>query len=510
VGARPRLVELLASVSLATDLGTGQPMEHALRTCLLATRAAEVLGVPDAEQWTIASTALLRFLGCTASASETASMAGGDDIAFNAAMAPVVMADDREALPHLLRHLGAGLPLARRAGRIAAAMTDPGSKARTLSAHCEVGARLAARMGLPDAVVDAVGHGYERWDGRGLPDGLAGEEIPLAVRLAVVARDVDLCRPMDWDATSAVLTRRRGDAYDPGVVDLFLAGGRAWLEELEEIDPWTAVLAGTPGGEVDDDRLDDVLGAFGDFADLKSPWFAGHSRAVADLAGAAAAGAGLGPGEANRARRAGLVHDIGIVGVAAGIWNRPGALTAEGWERVRLHPYLTERILARCPALAPLAVDAGAHHERLDGSGYVRGPVDPSPVGQLVATADVYCALREARPHRPAFDATGAADLLTAEADAGRLGRAAVHAVLAAAGVAPAPVRIVRPAGLTEREVDVLRLIARGRSNKEVAAELRISPKTVGTHVEHIYTKAGVTSRAAATVFAMEEGPLRR
>jgi HD-GYP domain-containing protein (c-di-GMP phosphodiesterase class II)/DNA-binding CsgD family transcriptional regulator len=339
---------------------------------------------------------------------------------------------------------------------------------------------------------------------------LAGEEIPLAVRVAVVARDVDLRCAGGWDQVRAVLVSRRGRAYDPQVVDAFLGSGREWLNELEHVDPWEAVVGADSGGEVDADRLDDVLNAFADFADLKSPWFAGHSRSVADLAGAAAAAAGFAPDEVVRARRAGLVHDLGTVGVPAGVWNRTGPLTSEGWERVRLHPHLTERILARCPALTDLAVDAGAHHERLDGSGYHRGITQTSRTAHFVAAADVYCALREARPHRVACDAVEAARVLAAEADAMRLGRAAVDAVLATAGHTRSVPQIPRPAGLTEREVDVLRLIARGSSNKEAARALGISAKTVGTHVEHIYTKVGVTSRAGATVFAMEHDLLRR
>jgi HD-GYP domain-containing protein (c-di-GMP phosphodiesterase class II) len=305
-----------------------------------------------------------------------------------------------------------------------------------------------------------------------------------------------------------VLTRRRGRAYDPEVVDAFLAGGRAWLDELERVDPWDAVVTAETN-EVEHDRLDDVLVAFADFADLKSPWFTGHSRAVADLTADAATAAGFAPNDVMRARRAALVHDLGIVGVPTGVWNRVGPLTADGWERVRLHPHLTERILARCPGLAELAVDAGAHHERIDGSGYHRGTADLTPVAQLVAAADVYCALCEPRPHRPAFDRAAAATMLAAEADAGRLGRAAVDAVLAASGHDRSVPHVQRPAGLTEREVDVLRLIARGRSNKEVAGELGISAKTVGTHIEHIYAKAGVTTRAGATVFAMEHDLVR-
>jgi HD-GYP domain-containing protein (c-di-GMP phosphodiesterase class II) len=512
MGARLRLIELTAALSLATDAGTGQPFEHALRTGLLAVRVSDALGLTAPEKSTVIYTTLLRFLGCTSDASDTAVLAGGDEIAFNAAMAPVVMADDRQALPHLLRHLGEDLPLGRRVGRIAAALSDPGGKARSLSSHCEVGARLATRIGLPAGVVDGVAHAYERWDGRGLPAGLAGDEIPLATRIAVVARDVDVTYGRSGVGdVRRVLEDRRGRAYDPTVAAAFLDGSETWLEEVDELDPWDAVLDAEPAPviEVDEARLDDVLAAFADFADLKSPWFIGHSRRVAELAATAALVCGLDAGDVSVARRAGLVHDLGIVGVPAGVWNRPGPLTREGWERVRTHPYVGERILGRCGPLGEVASAAGAHHERLDGSGYHRGTRDASVVAQLVAAADVYRALCEDRPHRAASGPEAAAQALAYEADGGRLGRTAVDAVLTAAGHAPTVPNVARPAGLTEREVDVLRLIARGRSNKEVAHELGISAKTVGTHVEHIYAKAGVTTRAGATLFAMEHDLIR-
>lgn len=507
-----RLIELTAALSLATDAGTGQPFEHALRTCVLAIRATDALGLSAADQSTVIYTTLLRFLGCTADASETAALVGGDEIAFNAAMAQVAMADDLEALPRLLRHVGPGLPLPRRLGRIAAALSDPGGKARSLSSHCEVGARLATRIGLPADVVRGVAHAYERWDGKGLPDGLAGDDIPLATRVAVVARDVDLAYSRGGaDDMRRTLEHRRGRAYDPTVVDPFLADGPGWLEALGQLDPWDSVLEAEPAPvvEADDDRLDAVLVAFADFADLKSPWFAGHSRAVSDLAAAAAPACGLDAADMRLVRLAGLVHDLGIVGVPAGVWNRAGPLTREGWERVRAHPFIGERILGRCGALGEIASVAGAHHERADGSGYHRGVRDTALIAQLVAAADVYQALREDRPHRRALDAEDAAQALAEEANRGRIASAATDAVLAAAGHVPAPPNVARPAGLTEREVDVLRLLARGRSNKEAAAALGISPKTVGTHVEHIYAKAGVTTRAGATLFAMEHDLMR-
>jgi hypothetical protein len=333
----------MAALSLATDVGTGQPLEHALRTCLLALQAGEASGLSAMDRSTVLYATLLRFLGCTSDASETAALAGGDEIAFNAAMAPVVMANDREAVPHLVRHLGEGLPLARRLGRIGAALADPGGKARSLSAHCEVGARLAARIGLPPDVTTAVAHGYERWDGKGLPDGLAGGEVPVAVRVAVVARDVDVWfAKAGWEATAEMIRRRRGFAYEPRVADVFVAHGFGWLEQLERLDPWDAVLAAEPApvAEIGTDQLDDVLVTFADFTDLKSPWFAGHSRAVSQLARAAAPACGL---DAEQVARAGLVHDLGVVGVPAGVWNRTGPLTSEGWERVRLHPQLGGR-----------------------------------------------------------------------------------------------------------------------------------------------------------------------
>jgi putative nucleotidyltransferase with HDIG domain len=509
---RLRLIELTSALSLATDAGTGQPFEHALRTCLLAARCGEALGLTRTDQSTVLYTTLLRFLGCTSDASATAVLAGGDEIAFNAVMAPVVMGDDRQALPHLLRHLGEDLPLRRRVGRIAAALSDPGGKARSLSSHCEVGARLAARIGLPTPVVLGVAHAYERWDGKGFPAGSTGDAIPLATRIAVVARDVDLtARTSGAGDVARILRGRRGRAYDPAVVDAFLADVDGWLDSLERVDPWDAVVNAEPApvAEVGEAELDDALRAFADFADLKSPWFVGHSRAVADLAGAAASACGLDASDVALARRAGLVHDLGIVAVPAGVWDRPGPLTREGWERARTHAYAGERILRRCGALGDIATIAGAHHERLDGSGYYRGVREASTVAQLVAVADVYRAMCEDRPHRRALSPDAAARSLAEDADAGRLDRGAVDAVLAVAGHGATRPNVSRPAGLTEREVDVLRLIARGRSNKDVARQLGISAKTDGTHVEHVYAKTGVTTRAGATLFAMEHDLIR-
>jgi HD-GYP domain-containing protein (c-di-GMP phosphodiesterase class II)/DNA-binding CsgD family transcriptional regulator len=504
------LAELTIALSLATDLGTGQPLEHGLRTCWLSLKAAEALGLADQGRSCVYHVALLRFLGCTSDASEAAVFAGGDDVAFNATFAPMLNAQPGESVWFLVRHLAADRPLRRRIGRVARALGDPGGGRRSLSAHCEAASRLASRLGMPASVCDSLAHAYERWDGKGFPDGLAGDEVPMAIRVVSAARDAELwARQAGWATAAEVLARRRGCAYDPAVVDALSGNGQAWLAGIGD-DPRAAVLDAEPAPvlTVDDSGIDGALGAVADFADLKSPFFLSHSTGVAVLAGEAATAAGLSGEDAATLQRAGLVHDVGKVGVASGIWNHPGPLSTDQWERVRLHSYLGERVLSRCRLLEPYTAIAARHHERADGSGYHRGLAgDQLGVGaRILAAADVYHALIEARPHRPALTPAAAATRLLDEVDGGRLGRAGVDAVLAVAGQASRPPHIDRPAGLTEREVEVLRLIARGQANKQVAATLGIAPKTVGRHIEHIYAKAGVTTRAGATLFAMEHG----
>jgi HD-GYP domain-containing protein (c-di-GMP phosphodiesterase class II) len=501
-----RLAELLASVSLATDLGTAQPLGHALRTCAIATRLAEAMGCRPDEVRTVHQFALLRFLGCTSDASETAAMFGGDDLAINAAMAPVVMGSGREMMGQFVRSVAPGQPWTRRVRMVARGLADPKGAERSLSTHCEVGAMLAERVGLAQSVVDALAHAYERWDGKGFPARLAGDAIPLAVRIVVVARDADLASALGADPRKW-MNRRTGRAYDPSVVDAFEQVGADVLSDLEGQDEWEAVLAAEPKpvSAIESKTLDALLAAFADFADLKSPWIRGHSRRVASLAEEAGRHGGLDDDACNGLRRAGLVHDLGRVAVENGIWDKPGPLTTTEWERVRLHPYYTERILARCSALAPLVEPASSHHERLDGSGYHRLlPAEAlSRADRILAAADVFAALTTDRPHRPAFTEAAAAQTLEAEAGS-KLDADAVACVLAAAGQRAALPPPARPADLTDREVEVLRLIARGRSNREVGEQLFISPKTVGRHVENVYAKINVSSRAAAALFAME------
>ena len=256
-----------------------------------------------------------------------------------------------------------------------------------------------------------------------------------------------------------------------------------------------------------DAQFDAACLAMADFADLKSPYSVGHSRAVSALAEEAARRYGLPKGDAVDLARAGLLHDIGQVGVPARIWLKAATFNDSDWEQVRLHTYYGERVLARPAALAHLGAIIGQHHERGDGTGYHRGARAEalSAQGKILAAADAYQNKIEARPHREALSAHAAADALRREVRDGRLDGDAVAAVLAAAGHS-VPKRKELIAGLTGREIDVLRAIARGQSTKLIARALAIAPKTVDNHTQSIFAKIGVNTRGGATLFAIEHG----
>ena len=381
-----------------------------------------------------------------------------------------------------------------------------------MATHAALGAQFAQRLGLDPAVCVAMRQAYEQWDGKGVPDHLAHERIGLPARLVQLAGPVEVfSRRHGFEATLNMARRNAGTQFDPTLVQLFCSSAADVLDGVDRAAQWDAVLdlEPQPGRQVDGPELDAVLEAMANLVDLKSPHLAGHSTGVANLAAEAARCAGMTTHEQGVLRRAGLIHDLGRLGVSAKIWDKQGELSATERDRVRLHPHLTDRMLSRIAALSEARSIAGRHHERLDGSGYPHGltAAGLTPSDRLLAAADVYHAMTEPRPHRPAFDDTTAADELRAEVRTGLLDGAAVSAVLRAAGHRVA-VRGAWPDGLTAREVDVLGLLARGRSNREIAGRLVLAPKTVSNHVEHIYAKLGVSSRAAATLYATRHGLL--
>ncbi len=499
----------MAALSLATDVGMGQPLEQALRTCLIALGLGERIGLHGEDLCDVYYVALLRFLGCTADAHEAAEMVGGDEIAMRAAIAPVLGGKPGEFVSHVMPRVGAGQGPVRRARLVAGMITSGQRRAREgVRAHCELGENLAQRLGLAAGVRAGLGAAFELWNGDGFPNGIAGEEIPLSARIVFLARDVEvLHRQGGTERATAAVRARRGVTYDPAVAEAFLASASEVLAGAEQTSPWKEVLDREPEPRpwVPEARMDAVLGVFADFTDLKSPFTGGHSREVAALAAGALAQ------EAVALRRAGLLHDVGRVSVPNGIWDKPGALTEGEWERVRLHPYYSERIVGRVQALAELATLTGMHHERLDGSGYHRGSSRgeiPFPA-RVLAAADTYQAMTQPRSYRQALTPERAAEEMNSMVRSGRLDREAVESVLTGAGHHVKPSTPMWTAGLSEREVEVLRLICRGGTKRQVASELSISPNTVDHHVRHIYEKAGVQTRAAVTLFALDHDLLK-
>jgi HD-GYP domain-containing protein (c-di-GMP phosphodiesterase class II) len=513
-GARLRLAELVAALSLATDLGTGRPIESGLRTSLLAITLGESLGLDEAALADLYFLVLLRYAGCTADAHLAAAIVG-DEIAFQAELQGLDPTHPVVFLRAILGRAGLGEPPAARLMTMARTLRFMLRDAVDMAAaHCEVAQNLAGRLGVAASVRQALGQVFERWDGRGRPARRKGEQIALPVRIAHLAGEAEVFyRIGGIEAAVAIARDRAGHAFDPELVERFCGTAPRLLAALDVTSPWEAVLDAEPGERprLSAEQLEVGTRVIADFVDLKSPYTAGHSSGVAALAATAAELHGLPDSDVVAIRQAGHLHDLGRVGVSAAIWTKPGPLSDDEWERVRLHPYHTERILARSASLARLGRIGALHHERLDGSGYHRGlPAALLPFeARLLAAADAYHAMTEPRPHRAALGPDAAAAELQQDVRVGRLDGDAVSAVLTAAGHRGRAIHRQRPAGLSDREVEILRLLARGLSNREMAGRLGISKVTVGHHVQHIYDKIGVSTRAAATLFAMQHDLLR-
>jgi HD-GYP domain-containing protein (c-di-GMP phosphodiesterase class II) len=506
-----RLAELLAALSLGIDLGFSQPMEHVLGQCRIALRLGDLIGLDQDDRQATYYAALLVNVGCHTDAHEQAHWFG-DDIAMKATKYEYEPFSARD-MAAMVRLLGSGgTPLHR--VRVAFDFALAGRKDidAMISGHARLARRLGKELQLAEAALDALGASYEMWNGKGYPGERAGSEIPIASRIVQIAEFMEVAhRTGGADAAIELAKRRAGKQFDPHIVEILCADADKVFHDLDDTEAWDAVLDAEPAlaRTLTPSECDDALAAISRFVDLKSPYTLGHSVAVAHLASGAAAAVGASPREITLVNRAALVARFGCLGVSNGIWDKTRSLSASDWERIRLHPYLTERMVQQSPSLAPVGQVAVQLRERLDGSGYPRAlsGASISQPARLLATADVYQAMLEPRPHRPAYAAADAANELRSEAHAGRLDGEIVEAVLGVAGHRVAR-RIEGPGGLTRREVEVLRLIARGCTNKDVAARLVISPKTAGTHIEHIYAKLGVSSRAEAGLFAVQHGLL--
>lgn len=505
-----RLADLLASVSLLSDFGFSLPPEESMRSTIIATSIARRLGLDEATVSDTFYTALLQHLGCTGFAPE-ASAVYGDEMVLNAAAARVDANDLGDVVNTLIRATARGRgPLDW--GRVVLSTLIGGERfgRSYATARCEVNRETARRLGLPDPVRRALHEAAESWNGGGGARGLRGEDISIAARIGVVSATVARFEAIGGAAAvTEVMRRRAGGELDPAICAAVTDHAADILAEARADDPRDVLLAAEPAPArlVSEAELPAVAAAIGDVADLKSTFTLGHAAAVAQLSDGAADRLRMDAAARWRLRVAAHLHDVGRVGISTAIWDRRGTLTTAEWEQVRLHPYHSERILARSAALASMAPIAGMHHERLDGSGYHRGSRgrDIPLEARVLAAADAFGAMTQERPHRPARQPDEAAAMLQRAAADGTLEPDAVEAVIGAAGIATRAVTLAAlPGGLSAREVEVLRLVARGLSNRQIAERIVVSPRTAEHHVQHIYTKIGVSSRAAAALFAME------
>jgi HD-GYP domain-containing protein (c-di-GMP phosphodiesterase class II) len=386
--------------------------------------------------------------------------------------------------------------------------------AQGATADCEVSSRVALRIGFDEATSKALLHAFARWDGQGVPHGVSGDDVVRPARIVHIASFAEL-RHRAGGANAAIeaVARGAGGWFDPQIVSEFTKTGEDMLSTLEGDSIWDVALEAEPRPRryASDEDIDKLALAFADLVDLKSSYRLGHSQGVAQLVERACRVLGMPDRAVVDARRAALLHDLGMYSVPTSILDKAGKLTASEQERVRMHAYHTERVLARSALLADIATLASMHHERLDGKGYHRAaPASIVPMAaRVLAAADAFQAMTQSRPYRAGLTRDAAAKELTAQALGGGLDRQAARAVCDAAG---AQTKIPRgscgPQGLSEREIEVLRLLARGHSKKQIGKALFIASGTVHTHVTHIYEKIGVSSRAAAALFAMEQGLL--
>ena len=503
----PRRVEVVAGLSVAIDLGLGQPAEHMLRSSVIACGLADRLGLDREQRATVYYTTLLMWIGCHADSQEYARWFG-DDISVRREAYLV----DWSGLPYLrflLGNLARGEPMGHRLRVMATLMRDArGQLGNLIHSHCTSAAALARHIGLGPDVERTLAYTFERYDGGGLPAGASGADLPIEMRVAQLADVAEVHERMYGVQGAVAMARsRRGGHLDPAVVDAFTSDAETLFPVAGE-DPWDRALSIAPDSEIrlDDRSLDDLLTAIGDFVDLKCPFTLGHSRNVAALAAAAGVHLGLPADDVTAVRRAGRLHDVGRLGVSNQVWSKPAELTGAEWERVRMHPYLTDRVLTRIPGLAQVAAIARAHHEHLDGSGYPLG-LAGAALGRperLLAAAVAYQSALEPRPYREPHSREAAAARLKDRVTSGALDADSVEAVLAVVGHAPR--KVTRDDALTPRETEILGLVARGLSNRDIANRLVLSEKTVRNHVERTYAKIGATNRVGASLYALRHG----
>jgi HD-GYP domain-containing protein (c-di-GMP phosphodiesterase class II) len=432
---------VIGALSHALDITEGQPPGHAVRSCVIGMRLAAELDLPDVDRSDLFYALLLKDAGCSANSNRMSVLFATDDRVAKATSKLVDWTNPRSALMWSLRTAAPGAGVRARV-RVLRGLHDEGDVTRQfMEARCDRGAEIARMLFLSEQTAVAIRSLDEHWDGRGMPDGLRGEEIPLAARILCLAQTVEVFHAAGGvNAARAVARRRRGRWFDPGLVDAFLSicadrGFWAGLEvpDVSEWEPPDLTLAG------DDARLDRIAEAFARVIDAKSPFTARHSQGVADIADGIAAVLAFDGDERRRLRRAALLHDIGKLAISNLILDKPGKLTGAEFAAIKTHPTHTLRILERAPCFSELAELAANHHEKLDGSGYPRslGADDLDLPMRVLTVADVFEALTADRPYRAPLPVDEALGIIGRDVP-GRLDADVVRALEVHLGRSPA------------------------------------------------------------------------
>ncbi len=513
-----RRADFMMVLAYASDLATGHSRDFALRSCVLAMRIAELAGLSQQDRRNAYHQALLRYVGCNA---DTDLLSGlfGDEIALRQDLVGLDMGNRAElgrVFVQAFKRLYYDLDPVAQQQAIEAGLAQAGSVVRpVLTAHCEVAQRIGQRLGLSGEIARNLGQIYERWDGKGLPHGTSGEDVLPAVRMVTLAQDmIALNDAMGLEAMAEIVAGRADAAYEAELAKLASAHAADLMDGIgPSVDRETILaLEPDPPAVLDEAECNEAFLAIADMIDMRMPFTQGHSRMVSELAGQAGLQLGLPEAETRVLRWSGCIHDIGELVVPVSTWMRTGPLSVRERDAAHLHPYYGERALASFgEAGGAMAALVLRHHERLDGTGYHRKAlgVDLSQAARILAAAEAFQTAREERPHRKAVSREMAAAQLRTTIREGSICPDAGEAVLAAAGL-PARRTVSRPlAGLTPREIEILRLIAAGLTAKEMGRQLDISPKTADHHIQAIYGKIGVTTRAAATLYAVEHGLVR-
>ena len=416
----PRLGELLGSLSHALDMTEGQPAGHCMRSCWIGQQVGRAIGLSTAEMRDLYYTTLLKDSGCSSNAARLCELFLTDDLSFKHDRKTVGLGLP-SVMAFVIRHTGVKAGLAERLRALVNAVQNGSEIHRELTeTRCSRGAQIARQLRFGEDVADGIQSLDEHWDGSGQPQGLAGKEIPLYSRIALLAQVVDVFHASGGpQATREEVARRGGRWFDPRIAVAFavLARDPEFWRQLASDDLELRVLEMEPAQQpqpVDDDYLDDIAAAFGQIVDAKSPYTAGHSSRVALITEQLSGQLGLGVPERRWLRRGALLHDVGKLGVSNQILDKPGRLDPSEWAAVQRHALHTEQILGRISAFGVLARVAGAHHEKLDGTGYPRG-LDARHIRletRIITTADIFDALTADRPYRPAMPVSQALQIM--------------------------------------------------------------------------------------------------